>query len=259
MSRQNARRLLVTLALTAVGMSAHAQISDALGLLNATHWAAASTQPQQSRDQGIQERDTHAKAVEKKRAQQWGLSVSEWDRYKTLLKGIDGYRSDKLDPLTLLGMHARSAAERKRYARKLARMEHQRVERVLSFQRAYDQAAKALYPNEQRIRTDNIGRSLARGNHDARQLGLDGVRKAVVVRTDDCSACVTTVKRLASSHTPMDIYVIGAGSDDAIRRWAIQVGLDPKRVRSGEITLNHAPQALANRIDTDSLPRVFKR
>ena len=220
---------------------------------------SANNDTQGTRTRSSQAAHTQAEATEQRRAQQWGLSTNEWDRYKSLKQGIDGYRSKDLDPLTLLGMHARSDAERTRYARKLARLEHQRVERILNFQRAYDQAAQSLYPNEKRIRTDNLSASLSQGQRDAARLGLDSARVAIAVRPDDCQACIETVKRLAAKRRPMDIYVIGAGSDNAIRQWAVKTGLDPKRVRSGEITLNHAPRALASRIDADNLPRVLNR
>ncbi len=211
-------------------------------------------------DQATQSRETREKAITKQRAQQWDLSVSEWQRYKTLLKGIDGYRSDKLDPLTELGIRARSTAERRRYARKLARLEHERTQRVLAFQKTYDQVFSQMYAGQAPVNAQGMTQALMAGPQSAAKLGLDqSSRPAIVVRIHDCSACKRIVQKQANSQMPMDIYVVDADSDDAIRRWAMQVGLNPKRVRSGDITLNHAPQKLVRTIDADSLPHVFSR
>ena len=215
-----------------------------------------STQSQSSQDQASRDQ-----ATEQARAAQWHLSTTQWRRYQTLLQGIDGYRSSTLDPITLLGMYAHTDAERRRYATKLARLEHDRVERVLAFQKAYDAAFKRLYPSEQPMRTDALARALASGRESAQRLGLAGSqRKAVYVDARHCPACAATVERLAAAHTPMDIFVVdAAGDDDSIRAWAQRVGLDPARVRSGQITLNHAPAAVAEQLQGQSLPRVVDR
>ncbi len=86
-------------------------------------------------------------------AQQWGLTDSEWQHYQQLRQGERGIWSPGLDPLTTLGVETNSDAERQRYAELLARKEHQRVEKELAFQRAYDQAWKRLYPTLTPIRS----------------------------------------------------------------------------------------------------------
>src|SRR5699024_8548570 len=160
---------------------------------------------------------TQVDALSRKKAKQWHLSVDEWQRYKKLKQGFDGYLSDHLDPITLLGINARSTEERQRYARDLARLMHDHTERVLAFQKAYDKAFKSLYPNEQPVDTQSLGGALSQGQKAAQKLGLETARKAVVVRASDCEACQKAVQRLAAAHTPMDIFVIGAKTDDDIR------------------------------------------
>ncbi len=49
-------------------------------------------------------------------AQEWGLNQQEWTRYQTLMQGPRGVYSPGIDPLTALGIEARSAEERRRYA-----------------------------------------------------------------------------------------------------------------------------------------------
>lgn len=226
------------------------------GLGIATASAAPTTRP-------VQPQTTEITGVDRINAKAWGLSIQEWERYERLLRGIDGYRSDKLDPITLLGIHARSDVERRRYAEMLARMEHDRVKGILQFQRAYNKAWKRLYPNLLPIRTpdardNNLLRTLLDERLSEKPL-FSGQRKAVFVRIQDCPSCQATVRRLASGGDPLDIFVINAQSDEAIRQWARTVGLDPKRVRTGEITLNHAPAAAAEKLADVSLPRIFLR
>src|SRR3546814_13841504 len=62
---------------------------------------------------------------------------------------------------------------------------------------------------------------------------------AVFVK-DGCVACGQLVQRLQSSGTEFDLYMVGSRQDDArIRDWAKRAQIDPARVRSGSITLNH--------------------
>ena len=64
-------------------------------------------------------------------------------------------------------------------------------------------------------------------------------RTAVFVK-DNCVACGQLVQRLQSSGAEFDLYMVGSRQDDArIRDWAKRANVDPARVRSGSITLNH--------------------
>ena len=57
------------------------------------------------------------------RAEAWGLSDTEWKRYRTLMDGIRGSVSPAtLSPIEVLGIHARDEAERTRYAERWARV-----------------------------------------------------------------------------------------------------------------------------------------
>ena len=61
--------------------------------------------------------------LETARAEVWGLSETEWRRYRSLMDGIRGSISPPtISPIEVLGIHARDAAERLRYAEAWARM-----------------------------------------------------------------------------------------------------------------------------------------
>jgi len=162
-------------------------------------------------------------------AQQWELRDDEFARYRELMQGPLGIYSPNIDPLSALGIEAQSDAERRRYAELQVQAEARRVEKLLAYQRAYDEAWQRLYPGMQRVNLPDAVSSIPSGNG----------RMAVFVR-DDCMACEQTVQRLQASGAAFDLYMAGSRSDDSrIRDWAKRAQIDPLRVRDGSITLNH--------------------
>jgi len=53
-------------------------------------------------------------ALDERLARDWGLRSEEWARYRQLMQGPLGTYSPSLDPLTALGIEARSDEERDR-------------------------------------------------------------------------------------------------------------------------------------------------
>ena len=217
---------------------------------------APSSNPQNTLRQSTDRSETQHQFTQEKKAQIWGLSQTEWNRYETLMQGMHGYRSDTLDPLTLLGIEARTDEERRRYAEQLARIEHDRVERLLAFQRAYDDAFARLYPNEQAIADDSS--PTATPDMITQAVLNNSRRPRVFTALARCAACDRTVRRLVSQVTSgalpaLDIYVVGASNDDVIRDWAQSLSIPTDRVRRGQITLNHAPDGIAR----NDPPRVL--
>lgn len=167
-------------------------------------------------------------------AHDWGLRPEEWTRYRELMAGPLGIYSPNLDPLSALGTEARSDEERRRYAELQVQAESRRVEKLLAYQRAYDEAWQRLNPNAQRVNLPDAG---PRSNANTALRGSG--RTAVFVR-DDCAPCDQAIQRLQTSGTAFDVYVVGSRADDArIREWAHRTKIDPARVRARTITLNH--------------------
>lgn len=164
-------------------------------------------------------------------AQDWGLNPTEWARYQRLMKGPLGVYSTNLDPLTALGIEARTEAERRRYAELQVLAEARRVEKLLVYQRAYDAAWQRLFPGLQPVMSPAAITTTP--ITDLPQ------RLAVFVR-DDCPPCEKRVQQLQDGGTGFDLYMVGSGQDDSrLRQWVTQAGVDPNKVRSGAITLNH--------------------
>ncbi|CAK1314483.1 integrating conjugative element protein, PFL_4693 family [Burkholderia pseudomallei] len=201
-------------------------------LVSVTGAATAQTRSAASASTTSIERVSPTVPSDDARAGAWGLDATEWSRYQQLMQGPLGIYSPNLDPLTALGLEARSDAERQHYAELQVRAEAQRVEKELAYQQAYDAAWKRLHPDLTPVRsltsTPRPGASIAHTG-----------RLAIFVK-DDCAACDARVRQLQTSGAAFDIYMVGSRGDDArIRAWAQRVGIDPAKVRAGAITLNH--------------------
>lgn len=164
-------------------------------------------------------------------AREWELEADDWLRYRELMQGPLGVYAPHLDPLTALGIEARSDEERRRYAELQVRAEARRVEKMLSYQRAYDAAWQRLYPSLQRV-------ELGRAPTDANAPENTG-RLALFVK-DACSPCERRVRELQAAGATFDVYMVGSRQDDArVRQWATRTGIEADKVRAGVITLNH--------------------
>lgn len=178
-----------------------------------------------------QDRPAAEAELDERLARDWGLRAEEWARYRQLMQGPLGVYSPNLDPLTALGIEARTDQERRRYAELQVRAEARRTEKLLAYQRAYDDAWKRLYPTLQPVVLDGAGGvAAASGASD---------RLAVFIK-EDCPPCEQRVRQLQAAGTSFDLYMVGSRQDDTrIRQWATQVGIDPDKVRARTITLNH--------------------
>ncbi|GLK91935.1 TIGR03759 family integrating conjugative element protein [Pseudomonas turukhanskensis] len=179
------------------------------------------------------ERPMATERADEQQARDWGLNVDEWTRYRDLMQGPLGVYSPNLDPLTALGIEARSDQERHRYAELQVQAEAHRVEKLLAYQRAYDDAWQRLHADIPRVILPDAGPAFSPVAPAANG------RLAVFVQ-DACPACDQAALRLQAAGMEFDIYVVDNRADDArIRAWAQRIGIDPAKVRSGQITLNH--------------------
>ena len=180
---------------------------------------------------------------EKRLAAQWGLQAEEWTRFRELMQGPLGTYSPGLDPLSALGIEARDEAERRKYAEMQARAEARRVEKLLIYQHAYDEAFQRIFSNLPRIAPI----------HDETSKRLAAFVKA------DCLPCEKRVQQLQAAGTAFDLYFVDPAQDDTrLRQWAKKTGIDPKKVRAGTITLNHDAGRWQNLGVTGDLPAVVR-
>ncbi|MCB1918330.1 MAG: hypothetical protein KDG52_21780, partial [Rhodocyclaceae bacterium] len=126
------RRLVVLVGLLAPFGSSHTAETSTVEL------GAREVAPRTPAEIAQQQRDL----VE---AQLWGLELAEIQRARQLMAGPRGaFSVANISPVEVLGIHARTPAERDRYAELFARMTYEDLQRVLAFQQAYDTALRRL-------------------------------------------------------------------------------------------------------------------
>ncbi|ENG6274271.1 TIGR03759 family integrating conjugative element protein [Yersinia enterocolitica] len=191
----------------------------------------AALQTEQSQQGNTASVSTTLQALEeaqsKKNAQEWGLTTEEWQRYQQLSKGRRGILSPGLDPITTLGIEARSEEERRHYADLSVKQDFQRVEAELAFQREVNAAWVRVYPGILPVRS-------------AGDAGQGNGRLALFVRADCGAPCESKVASLLTSQRLLDIYLVGSeGKDEAVRAWAKKLVIPVERVKAKTLTLNH--------------------
>jgi len=175
-------------------------------------------------------RDSDTRESER-RAAVWDLTAADWTRYEELMAGRRGAWSPDADPLLVLGAHARTESERRRYAEAFVMAEHKRVEGELAFERAVQAAWKRLYPGQPRI------------GAPAFAAGSGAADRYALVLDRGCADCGRTVRAYMRAGAPVDVYVRGAAGDADLRTWAAEQAVDPGAVRAGLLTLNHGDGA----------------
>ncbi|EHD22957.1 MULTISPECIES: TIGR03759 family integrating conjugative element protein [Brenneria] len=193
--------------------SAHARIQT----VNSQGQDVSRQETAQSTSQDIQ-----------KQASQWGLNAEDYQRYQQLMDGPRGMQSPGLDPLTALGIEARTDTERKKYAEQWVRQEFARTEKELKFQREVDAAWQRLG-----VLSVNMGNAAGIA-HDT------GGRLALFVKAKDCVPCDARLAAVLADNRPVDIYLVDShGNDSLLRDWAREHHIPVDKVRARQITLNH--------------------
>lgn len=86
----------------------------------------------------------------------WNLTETEWARYLELMQGQAGYYYAHLTPPEVLGHYAEDVQDIRHFAEIHAKLEHDRIERELRFDKAFNEAAVRLYENELIIKPFDI-------------------------------------------------------------------------------------------------------
>ena len=173
------------------------------------------------------------------RARIWNLSEVEWRRYKELMQGIRGSISPAtISPIEVLGIHAQDEDERQHYAEVWAQAMREDVRRILVFQRAYNTAAKRLYPNDSVIDISRLPVKPVKMN------ALKSTDRLLFFARPECAACDLMIGKLLKRLDDIDgidIYLmdVGPGNDTEVRGWALTQKIDPEWVKKKKITLNY--------------------
>lgn len=111
-------------------------------------------------------------------AQMWNLSTPEIQRARLLMQGPRGaFSSSQLSPIEVLGIHARTDAERARYAKLFAQVSLDDTQRVLAWSRAAGAEVQRITAGMQVLNYDGVPKA-AVSEEAADMLGVP--RDAVV-------------------------------------------------------------------------------
>ncbi len=134
-------------------------------------------------------------------AQEWGLSTEEYARFEALMKGRRGIQSPGLDPLTTLGIEARSDEERRRLAEKWVQQEFAGGRK----RAGVSAGSRCCLGSGSMVRYyRSVWEHSAGWNRGTAQR-----RQALFVQAENCSACDARLATLLAGKQPFDIYVLG--------------------------------------------------
>lgn len=176
-------------------------------------------------------------------AQDWGLSAPEWDQYQKLMRGPNGLWYPKLSPPEVLGLNAQTAQDQKHFAEVVARTEHDKLARELSFDYAIHQALLRLYPTEPIIRSFDMSAFSPIPKKIADSSAQLQTGDHLVLFIDPTQGIDPTTSRLIDKiknkiGVSLDIFCVGSVDDNAIQKWARLNSLPADLVAQSRITLN---------------------
>ncbi|RCW66197.1 hypothetical protein [Pseudorhodoferax soli] len=123
-------------------------VAATLALMSGSPWAQTRetrTQIESAQTQGAREAALKLSDSERMVAEMWGLDYGEMLRAKVLMQGPrSAFSIPNMSPVEVLGIHARSEAERQKYADKFAHAVFEDVKRTLAFGQAYQTAMERL-------------------------------------------------------------------------------------------------------------------
>lgn len=185
------------------------------------------------------------------RAKAWGLSLEDYEKSQTLREGVGSYWDDSTDPITLLGIHAKTANKRRFYAEKLVHFEYQMYGKLQAFENAHSEAWQKLYPKASKFDFSDsrkVGLVAGNGNYpvaggeEALQQSdyIPDLGRLAYFISLPCQ-CEQMMPRLIASAAvnPVDIYIVNARDDKQIQHWAMHMKIPIEMVQRSEITLNH--------------------
>ena len=184
----------------------------------------------------------------------WGISLEEYKRFIYLKRNTPrGVITPQANPLYYLGLEARTAEERTRFAQKVAQMEFENAEKGREWREAVQIAAARLYGRPDIVDLsigDELNRKLEaeynRNKTPSKLSVLNNPNEVIKVFMDfDCPECDKAYSGALSDlvtgkHKRVEV-VFKRGSDDLdIKKWATRVGVPIELNKRGVVELRQA-------------------
>lgn len=164
----------------------------------------------------------------KTQSEYWNISYEEYENSRYLREQYKGLISTDITPLEILGINAKTDAERNKYAKLFAKKMRDTTARTLKFQDAYRKAYTELYGKE-----DMFNIQLSQNNKPIKRVRQD-------IDLKNCNTdCIKTAKDNINKSLmiPVDFYFKNATKQD-IQKWAFAQKINREDVAFKRITLN---------------------
>lgn len=192
------------------------------------------TKTQEANKPPLTEAQLHEAAV-------WELTVEEEQRYVQLMQNRSAiyYEGLRQTPIDILGLHARTEAEREHFAELSARQEAQKVAKNIAWNNAFHQAYNRLFQNVPVVGAFDL--SPYSPNH-YKPITLTPndtlywfIRREHAVKT----VLLPLIDAIQSTpNTTLHLMILGA-DDLELQQWANLQQIPRPLVTQGHITLNH--------------------
>lgn len=189
---------------------------------------------------------------------EYGLSVDEVTRYESLISGPRGHWSVDTHPLMVLGVHARTQAERDRYSELLVEDDRKRTEAILALSRSVQQVWLRKYGSAPLFATTSA-------SHSGESPLLSTDRVVIAFAPGACLPCgpaIAVLQAQISAHggPGIDLFFL-VERDEDIHGFARQQLISPEAVQRKQITLNRADAAwLAHMgVQASALPMAVRK
>lgn len=165
----------------------------------------------------------------------WQLTEEEWSQYENLKeKSPWAQWENNASPLAVLSYYSSSLDDKRRYARIEAELDTWRQHSVVEFQTLYDKERSIVH--KRYVEYQEAARPTL-----ASVALTDRLKLFVQANDGQCDAhCRAAVSRVLGTQAHLDIFVIGTSSDEVIFKWAEAAAIPIERVKTKEVTLNHA-------------------
>lgn len=204
-------------------------------------------------------------------ADRWQITTEEYQQYLEAIKGPRGRLSDPgITPLEVLGIEAKNAAERERFARLWVDMIRHDTAKTLAYTRSVHDAWLAIAPDRKLIDPLLLKKlKLRSAQYSGKSIDIMPSR-LIVFTLMDCAPCNAAVADLldeleSGRHLGLDFYLLGAAGDvERIQTWARERTIPLDQVEDRKITLNIERGELETLkeslgVTSDKLPLVVRR
>lgn len=173
-------------------------------------------------------------------AKPWGLTPPDYSHYLYLMQHTDNglfYSQAHLDPSWILAINGKDKTEQHKFVVLAVQREHARLDKLLAFEKLFQDVQKELYPNQLPIAMPVAPLAKPAILNTA---FTDRILFFTTLSAPDNTIIKKLLEKIQHAKAKLDIFLIGPDVTSAhIQQWALQHAIPPTLTQQGIITLNH--------------------